>query len=90
VSSCGVLISIFASDLKSLMVLFPRSMLAIGHLPPLCFPDCSCSSLNVLLCLNVRSLELFLQPPTRYVLVSGWLHLVDSIGSCELCFFLHL
>ena len=25
-----------------------------------------------------------------FVLVRGWLHLVQSIGPCELCFFLHL
>ena len=90
VSSCGVVISIFAWDLKSLMDLFPRSMLFIGHLPPLCFSNSSCSSLNVLLCLDVRSLELCLQPPRMCVLVSGWLHLVHSIGPYELCFFLHL
>ena len=89
-SSCGVVISIFIWVLKSLMVLFPRSMLTIGHLPPLCFSSCSCSSLNVLLCLDVRNLALYLQPPRRCVLVRGWLHLVHIIGPCELCFFLHL
>jgi hypothetical protein len=73
-----------------LTVLFPRSILIIGHLPPLCFSDFSWNSLNVLLCLAVRSLELCLQPPRRCVLVRGWLHLVQSIGPCELCFFLHM
>ena len=75
---------------ESLMVLSPRSILIIGHLPPLCFFNSSCSSLNVLLCLDVRSLELCLQPPRSCVFVSCWLHLVHSIGPCELCFFLHL
>ena len=72
------------------MGLFPRSMLIIGHLSPLYFSISSCSSLNVVLCLDVRSLELCLYPPRRCVLVSGWLHLVHSTGPCELCFFLHL
>jgi hypothetical protein len=76
--------------LKSLTVLLPRSILIIGHLPPLCFSNYSCSNLNVLFCLDVRSLELCLQLPRRCVLVRGWLHLVHSIGPCELCFFLHL
>ena len=71
VSSCGVVISIFIWILKSLMVLFPKSMLNIGHLPPLCFSSCSCSSLNVLLWLDVRNLALYLQPPRRCVFVRG-------------------
>ena len=90
VSFCGVVISIFVWVLKSLTVLLPRSILVIGHLPPLCFSNCSCSSLNVLLCRDVRSLELCLHPPRRWVLVRGWLHLVHSIGPYVLCFFLHL
>ena len=90
VSSCGVVISIFNCILKPLMVLFPRSMLTIGHLPPLCFSSCSWSSLNVLLCLDVSNLALYLHPPTRRVLVRGWLHPVHNIGPCELCFFLHM
>ena len=80
VSSCGVIISICVWVLKSLMVLFPRSILSINHLPPLCFFNWSWSSLNVLLCLDVRSLALNLHPPRRCVLVSGWLHLVHRIG----------
>jgi hypothetical protein len=43
----------------------------------------------VLLCLDVRSLALYLYPSRRCVLVSGWLHLVHIIGLCELCLFLH-
>jgi hypothetical protein len=62
--------------LKSLMVLFPRSILIIGHLPSLCFSSCSWRSLKVLLCLDVRSWVLDLHPPRRCVLISGWLHLV--------------
>jgi len=44
----------------------------------------------VLLCLDVRSLAMNLHSPRRYVLVSGWLHLVHSIGPGDLYFFLHL
>ena len=90
VSSCGVVISIFIWVLKSLMVLFPRSMLTIGHLTSLCFPSCSCSSVNVLLCLYVRSFALYLQPSRGCVLVRGWLHLVHIIGPCGLRYFLNL
>jgi hypothetical protein len=54
-----------------LMVLFPRSMLTIGHLPPLYFSNCSCRSLNVLLCRDVRNFAWYLQPPRRCVLVKG-------------------
>jgi len=72
------------------MSLFPRSMLTIGHLPPLCFSNTSWSSLNVMLRLDVRNLALYLQPPRRCMLVRSWLHLVHNIGPCELCFFLHL
>ncbi len=36
--SCGVVSYIFVCVLKSLTVLLPRSILSIGHLPPLCFP----------------------------------------------------
>ena len=89
VSSCGIIISICVWVSKSLIVLFPRSILSIGHLPPLCFSSWSWRSLNVLLCLDVRSLALNLHPSMRCVLVSGWLHLVHSIGPWELCFFLH-
>ena len=39
VSFCGVIISICVWVLKSLMILFLRSILSIGHLPPLCFSD---------------------------------------------------
>ena len=60
VSSCGVVISISIWVIKSLIVLFPRSMLTLGHLPPLCSSSCSWSSLNVMLCLDVRSLALYL------------------------------
>ncbi len=62
-SICGIVLSIFVCVLKSLTVLVPRSMLTMGHLPPLCFSSCSCRSLNVLLCRDVRSLALCLHPP---------------------------
>ena len=80
VSSCGVIIFVCVWVLKSFMVLFPRSILIIGHLPPLCFSSCSCNSLKVLMCLDVRSLALDLHPTRRRVLVSGWLHLAHIIG----------
>ena len=73
--------------LKSLMVLIPRSMLTIGHLNPLCFSNSSWSSLNVMLCMDVRNLALYLQSSRRCVLVRDWLHLMHNIGPCELCFF---
>jgi hypothetical protein len=41
--------------------------------------------LNVLLCLEVRSFALYLHPPRRCVLVSGWLHFLHSIGHV-ICF----
>ena len=88
-SACEVIISICAWVLKSLMVLFARSIPTIGHLPPLSFYIWSLRSLNVLLCLAVRSLTLYLHPPMRCVLGSGWLHLVHIIGPCELCLLLH-
>jgi hypothetical protein len=66
------------------MFLLPRSMLTIDHLPPLCFFNWSWRSLKVLLCLHVRILALYFHPPRRCVLVSGWLHLVYSIGPYEL------
>ena len=84
------IISICVWDLKSLMVWFPKSILSIDHLPPSCFFSWSWSSLNMMLCLNVRSLALDLYPPKRCVLVSGWLHMVHIFGPCELYFFLHL
>ena len=73
--------------LKSFTGLFPRSMLSIGHLPPLCVWKSSCSSFKVLLCLEVLSFAIYLHPPGRCVLVSGWLHFLQSIGSV-LCFLL--
>jgi len=88
-SACGAIISICVWVLKSLMVLLPWSMVTIGHLPPLFFFVWSWRSLNVLLCLDVRSLAVHLHPPRRCVMVSGWLHLVHSLGPCELYLFLH-
>jgi hypothetical protein len=82
VSTCGVVISIFIWALNSLMVLFPRSMLTIGHLPSFCFFSCSWSSLNVMLCLDVRNLALYFHPLRSCVLVRGWLHLVHDIDPC--------
>ncbi len=90
VSICGVVISILVCVLKSLTVLLPRSMLTIGNLPPLCFSNCSCRSLDVLLCRDMRRLAMCMHPPRRWVLVRGWLHLVQSIGPWLICFFLHL
>ncbi len=89
-SFCGVVISILVCALKSFTVLLPRSILIIGHRPPLCFSSCSCSSLDVLLCLDIRSLAVCVHPPRRCVLVRGWLHLVHSSGPWVFCFFLHL
>jgi hypothetical protein len=86
-SSRGVVTYFCVYILKSLMSFVLRSMLTIRYRPPL-----SCSSwvsLNVLLCLDVRSLELYLHPPKRCVFVSGWLYLPYSIGPCELHFFLY-
>ena len=89
-SFCGIVESVFVCVLKSLPVLLPRSILMIGHLPPLRFSNCSCRSLNVLLWRDVRSLALCLHPPKRCVFVRGWLHLVQSSGPWVFCFFLHL
>ena len=86
-SSCVVIVSNSVSALKSFTGLFPRLLLRIGHLPPLCVWRSSCSSLNVLLCLEVLSFALYLHPPRRCVLVSGWLHYLHSIGPV-LCFLL--
>ena len=62
-SFCGSVVSSFACALKCYSGLFPRSILRIGHLPPLCVPRRSCRSLNVILCQYVRSLALYLHPP---------------------------
>ena len=88
-SACEVFISICAWVLKSFMVLFPRYILKNVHLSPLCFSSWSWRILNVMMCLDVCSLALYQHPPMRCVFVSGWLHLVRSIGPCELCLFLH-
>jgi hypothetical protein len=79
-SSCGVVVSSFVCALKSFTGLLPKSMLRIGNLPPLWVPGGSWRSLNVLLCLDVRSLALYLHPRKRCVFVSGWLHFLQSIG----------
>ena len=84
-SSCVVIVSESVCVLKSFTSLFPRSMLRIGHLPPLCVWRSSCSSLNVILCLEVLSFALYLHLPRRCVLASGWLHFLQSIGPM-LCF----
>jgi hypothetical protein len=88
-SSCGLVTSICVCDLQSLVGLLPRSMLMIGHLHLLWLSSRSWKSLNVLLCLDFRSLELCLHPPRRCVFVSGWLHLPHTIGPCVLCLYLH-
>ena len=87
-SSCVVVVSKRVCVLKSFTGLFHRSMMRIGHLPPLCVWMSSCSSLNVLLCLEVLSFALYLHPPERCVLLSSWLHFLQSIG-LVLCFLLH-
>jgi len=79
-SSRVLVVSMRVCALKSFTGLFPRSMLRIGHLPPLCVWRRSCSSLNVLLCLEVLSFALYLHPPRRCVLVSGCLHFLQNIG----------
>jgi hypothetical protein len=52
-SSCGVVASAYVCFLKSLTVCIPKSMLKIGHLPPLWLSNIPWRSLNVLLCLDV-------------------------------------
>ena len=86
-SSCVVVVSMCVCALKSFTCLFPRSMLRIGHLPPLCVWRRSCSSLNVLLFLEVLSFALYLHPLGRCVLVRGWLHFLQNIGPVT-CFLL--
>ena len=86
-SSCVEVVSMCICALKSFTVFFSRSMLRIGHLPPLCVWRRSCSSLNVLLCLEGLSFALYLHPPRRCVLVSVWLHFLQSIGPV-ICFLL--
>ncbi len=83
--SCVAVVSMCACALKSFTDLFPRSMPMMGHLPPFCVRRRSCSSLKVLLCLEVLSFALYLHPPKRYVLLSGWLHFLQSIGRV-ICF----
>ena len=68
-SSCVVVVSMCSCALKFFVGLFPRSILRIGHLPPLCAWRRSCGSLNVLLCLDILSSALYLHPPRRCVLV---------------------
>jgi len=86
-SSCIVIVSSRVCVLKSFIGFFPRSMLRIGHLPPLCVWRSSCRSLNVLLCLEVLNFALYLHPPNRCAFVRGCLHVFHSIGSV-LCFLL--
>jgi hypothetical protein len=71
-SSCGVVVSSFVCALKSYTGLLLRSMLRICHLPLLWVPMRSWRSLNVLLCLDVRSSALYLHLPKRCMFVSGW------------------
>jgi hypothetical protein len=81
--------SICVRVLKSSMVLFPKSIPMMVHLPPLCLSSRSWKCLNVLSCLDVRSLDLCLHLPRRCVFVSDWLHLPHNISPFELCLFLH-
>ena len=80
-SYCSVVVSSFICALKSFIGLLPRSIRRIRHQPPLWVPRRSWRSLNVLLCLDVRSLALYLHPHKRCVFVSGWLHFLRSIRS---------
>ncbi len=79
-SSCMVIVSSSDCVLKSFTGFFPRSMLRIGHLPPLCVWRSSWRSLNVLLCLEVLNFALCLHPSNRCVFVRGCLHFLHSIG----------
>ena len=73
VSSCDVADFVTSvCSLKTMIGCLPRSMLMIGHLPPLWFSINLCSRSKVLLCLDVLSFELCLYPPKRCVFVSGW------------------
>ena len=82
-SSCLVIVSMCVCALKSFTGLFPRFMLRIDHLPPLCAWRRSCSSLHVLLCLEILSFALYLHPSKRCVLMRGWLHFSQSIGNIK-------
>jgi hypothetical protein len=86
-SSCVVVVSMCICALKYFIDFFPRSMLRIGHLPPLCVWRRSCSSLNVLLCLEVLRFALYSHPPKRCVLARGWLHCLQCICPV-ICFLL--
>jgi hypothetical protein len=87
-SSCVLIVYSSVCVLKSFTGLFPKSILRIGHLPPLCDWRSSWRSLNVLLCLEVLKFELYLHPPSRCVFVRGCLHFFHNIGPV-LCFLLH-
>jgi len=87
-SSCVVIVSKSVCVFKFFTGLFSKSTLRIGHLPPLCVWRSSCNSLNVLLCLEVLILGLYLHPPNRCVLVSVRLHFLHNIGPM-LCFRIH-
>ena len=86
-SSYMVVVSMCVCALKSFTGLFLRLMLRIDHLPPFRVWMRSCSSLNVLLCLEVLSFALYLHLPRRCVLVTVWLDFLQSIGPL-LCFLL--
>ena len=61
--SCGVVVSSVVCALKSFTGLLSKYMLRIGHLSPLWVPRRSWRSLNAILCLDARSLALYLHPP---------------------------
>ncbi len=87
-STYVVFVSMRICVLKSLTGVFPRSMLRIGHMPPLWVSRRSCKSFNVLLCLEILSFALYLHPSNRCLLVRGWLDFMHSIGRV-LCVLLH-
>ena len=88
--SCGLVASIYVCYLESLAGCYPRSMFMMGHLPPLLLSGRLFGSLNMMLCLNILSLELYLHPPRRCMLANGLMHLLHNIGPCALCLLLHL
>ena len=80
---------LFVFVFSSLMGCLPRSMLMIGHRPPIWLSIRACNNLKVIVCLDVLSFEAYLHPLMRCVFLSGWLHVLHIIGPCVLCRFFH-